>query len=525
MNAAYRLILVDDEDEVRGRIATRIANMASFEIVGTAGNGYDAIDLIETHAPHVVLTDIRMPYIDGIELASIIRRDYPTVKVGFITGYNDFDYAREAIDLQVRTYLMKPLTEQAIAETLEKLRKELDAEYEDLSTRRFIERQYEESVPLLVEQTLSSLLLESGPPSAERLAELERLGVGLSDLAYRLAYTVVERGPELWDVVEFEKTRQAVRLRMENMLNASGIRFFSLFFHDGLIFILAEPEHDASRTLDLTLNQMIQTVERFVGVRIDIGVGNVQTQPRGLRKAYDEARQAADAGRLQDVQRLIYFSDITTDRRQIAHLTSPDRERIEQLLRYDTPQRLREELSQIAERCNHRLLMLETSALLARYASHVGADPLVGSGGDLLETVARLQSIDEFIDWAERFFARLRTTAQESQMDQGERSLERVVSYMRDNYADRNLTMQDVCAHQGISISYLGQLFRRYRNTTFVKFLTSLRMERAKEHLELNSSRIVDVADLCGYRDVYYFSHCFRKYTGESPRQYRDARR
>ena len=86
MNEPYKIILVDDEDEVRGRISSKIMAESGFQVVGTAGNGYDALELIEKFSPQVVLTDIKMPYIDGIELARIIRRDYPTVRIGFITG-------------------------------------------------------------------------------------------------------------------------------------------------------------------------------------------------------------------------------------------------------------------------------------------------------------------------------------------------------------------------------------------------------------------------------------------------------
>ena len=121
MKENYRMILVDDEDDVRGRILSKINEDSGFTVVGKAGNGYDAIDLIEKYKPHVVLTDIKMPFINGIELAKIIRRDYPTTKVAFISGYDEFEYAREAIELNVVSYLMKPVTGEDINSFLARL--------------------------------------------------------------------------------------------------------------------------------------------------------------------------------------------------------------------------------------------------------------------------------------------------------------------------------------------------------------------------------------------------------------------
>lgn len=110
MQDLYKILLVDDEDEIRGRIASLIDQQSGFAVVGKAGNGHDAYELVEEIRPDVVLTDIKMPFVDGIELARMLKRDYPTVKVAFITGYDEFKYAQEAIELDVISYLMKPLT-------------------------------------------------------------------------------------------------------------------------------------------------------------------------------------------------------------------------------------------------------------------------------------------------------------------------------------------------------------------------------------------------------------------------------
>ena len=107
-------------------------------------------------------------------------------------------------------------------------------------------------------------------------------------------------------------------------------------------------------------------------------------------------------------------------------------------------------------------------------------------------------------------------------MTNSQRLLDSAVSYIDTNYQNSEITMDSICDYLGISISYLSLLFKKHKNTTFVKCLTKVRMEYAKEHLKLTEHRIIEIAALCGYKDVYYFSHSFKKYEGVSPKKYRE---
>lgn len=196
MSDLYKIILVDDEDEVRGRISSKISAESGFEVVGTAGNGYDALELIEKYVPHVVLTDIKMPYIDGIELARIIRRDWPTIKIGFITGYDQFDYAREAVQLGACTYLTKPLTQDDISSCLVSLKQDLDTEYTENYNRERIAQRYQQYLPLLVDNWFVSVLASGKAANPDDIAQLRQYGVSLDDSAYIAACIRVERDVE-----------------------------------------------------------------------------------------------------------------------------------------------------------------------------------------------------------------------------------------------------------------------------------------------------------------------------------------
>lgn len=158
MKKDYTIVLVDDEEEVRKRIISKIPQNMGFEIIGQAANGYDAIDLIERLKPDVVITDIRMPYVDGIQLANIIRTEYPKTKIAFISGYDEFAYAKEAIELNVLSYLSKPIAEEEVKHFLHKLKNILDEEYQAVFNQERLDVIYRENLPALIENQFNTLL-------------------------------------------------------------------------------------------------------------------------------------------------------------------------------------------------------------------------------------------------------------------------------------------------------------------------------------------------------------------------------
>ena len=158
MKKDYTIVLVDDEEEVRKRIISKIPTDMGFEIIGQASNGYDAIDLIERLKPDVVITDIRMPFVDGIQLANIIRTEHPKTKIAFISGYDEFAYAKEAIELDVVSYLSKPIAEEEIVHFLNKLKNRLDEEYQAVFNQGRLDDIYKENLPALIENQFNTLL-------------------------------------------------------------------------------------------------------------------------------------------------------------------------------------------------------------------------------------------------------------------------------------------------------------------------------------------------------------------------------
>ena len=160
----YRMILVDDEEEVRKGIIRKIDWEAlGFQVVGDAENGQDALEKIEQLEPDVVMTDIRMPYMDGLTLTSWIRQKYPSVKVLIFSGFDDFEYAQQAIKLNVTEYILKPVNVEELTRILNKVRENLDQEIEQRRDVDLLRESYLSSLPILRELFLNDMVRGNMP--------------------------------------------------------------------------------------------------------------------------------------------------------------------------------------------------------------------------------------------------------------------------------------------------------------------------------------------------------------------------
>ncbi|MBB6481454.1 response regulator transcription factor [Spirochaeta isovalerica] len=526
----YKMILVDDEDEVRGRISSKISEESGFTIVGTAGNGYDALELIEKHNPHVVLSDIKMPFIDGIELATIIKRDFPTIRIAFITGYDEFDYAREAIELKVSGYLTKPLTQNDISHFLKKLKVDLDREFQEKYNLEILKQRYEESIPLVIDNYFSSCLVSSHTGRSEEIENLRQYGISLDDKPYLLSYIKIEKREGSRDIVEYEKLKLSVRSVIKSILERHEYEHYSFMFAEGIIFLVKEKGKFFLRDVDSVFFEMVKMSEKFLDVQINIGISVLHREFSQLYTAWEEADKAIGYSHFLHSGRIVYINQLEKRKLKVLTLGEGDIKEIEHSVKFGSESELRnvvESLKLNALRdsrtiANFRPYIINMMNLIVNFAESIEADLDEVIGQDILEQMLGFSSLEQLFDWFLVTLLKLREKNLSTKMSNSQKLLDKAVQFIHGNYDDPKISMETVCDELGISISYMSLLFKKHKETTFVKYLTGVRIDRAKELLKLTGDRIVEIASKCGFSDVYYFSHCFKKYMGVSPKKYRE---
>ena len=248
-----------------------------------------------------------------------------------------------------------------------------------------------------------------------------------------------------------------------------------------------------------------------------------------LREAYVAARKALADSRFLNTGRIVYLEQLQGESAQPVVMAERDAKRLEYTLRFGSDAELHEAL--MVEQGNnvttgeslrdYRLYTVGFLNMLVNFSAAMGVNLTEANGGDVLETVNSLSGPEAIFSWFESLALRLRELGRRETAANTNALLNNAVAFMSLHFADPDLNMERTCDHVGISVSYLSLLFKR-AGTTFVKQLTEIRLHKAQEILKYTTDRIIDVAEQCGYRDVYYFSHSFKKYKGMSPKKYRE---
>jgi two-component system response regulator YesN len=524
MKELYKVLLVDDEDEIRGRIASMISEDIGFQIVGSASNGYDALELIEKTMPDVVLTDIRMPFIDGIELAKILRTDFPDIKVAFLSGFSEFDYARKAIELNVVSYLMKPVTKPDVLDLFRKLLVLLDKERNMDTSIETLDQSIENNKQIFVEKQLNEYLVLT-EINEDELKKMNLYGYNFEVANYIVGIFEFTQEMDYKKVLESELF---IREYMEkDLTNYQYLIPFSS--SEGLSFVM---KHKALSSIEMenTMNKIVFGLRNYNGVHVRVGLSDVFSDFSYFPSKFKEAAAVLSICRFSDSGDIIFYDTIQDGSTVQAILTSENIKELEYVIRFGSEQDIQSTFDKYIRRSmNHedrhvdfQLYIITSANIILNYALSIGVkiETVVPNG--LLTELLNRNSIEEILTYAKDIILLLRQQNIDKSNSRMSDLSDRMIDFIERSYDDSNLSLERVAQEFNVSVSYLSGLLRKEKNTTFSKYLIKKRIEKAKELLRLTNLKIVEVAKKVGYNDVYYFSHSFKKNTSMSPKEFRE---
>jgi len=531
----YKFLVVDDELIIRDALTNHIPwEDLGFTFCGACADGNAALDKIEQEAPDVVMTDICMPFLDGIALTELITERYPMTKVILLTGYDDFEYAQAAVKLKVYDFLLKPITPRELRKVLLSVKEKLDEEYKSRKDIESLKTQLNESLPILRERILNMLL--TGTQRKEELGNrLTYLGLSfpLNGFFYLVMAIAIDSRAE---DEEYELNLLAAKNGVEKILSSE---FKSISFQDGgdRLIVLAWHERQDMIFRDslLEAEEINRKLPAYLTASVTLGIGEPVPDVSLIPRSYSDAMKALSFGTIQGGGRIVTYRELigkTNDARKVPlnwgklianALRSSSRDEvfshIDNLIAS-----YREGYFSVEE--YHVSLQMTLAAILQAVEDFdIPQHDIIPAGTDPFSEVRSKTSLEEVREWFISICGRIMDSLKTRQEDFSKAKIREAKAYIETQFSDPSLSLQTVCKELSISTSYFSLIFKKYLKKTFVEYLTETRVEKAKEFLRNTNMKTYDIARSIGYRDAHYFSLIFRKATGEPPTAYRTKSR
>ncbi len=542
----YRIILVDDEEEVRKSIIKKIGwNAAGFQVVGDAENGEEALERVEALEPDVILTDIRMPYMDGLTLAEKVRQRYPSTKIVIFSGYDDFEYAKQAIKLNVTEYILKPVNVEELTAILKKIKANLDEEIEQKRDVSRLRENYRKSLPILREQFLNDLI-------SRRIPE-ELIPARLKE------YDIPIGGAKKWVVsaidIEPESGNEGANLPLhqeKDLIPISVMQIveeklkdycrFALFTSTlalgaALVVIAAIDEDNSQTGLIDVLGDICKETRKILEVSITIGVGH---RCMSLGEVSLSCKSAVDALGYKAIVgsgSTIYINDVEPVNGGKLQFDSRDESELIAAVKFGPVEKIESSVRQIVDRMSdakvhfrqYQAYMLSVSNCMVQLIQQYDLDmaQMIGEGrdyGDTFTVIPQMQKKEDFGRWLLPIALRMNQAMNQERDNTMKQVIKEAKQYIMDNYQDPDLSVEKICRHLHMSPAYFSTMFKKETGQAYIAYLTEVRLDKAVELLNKTDDKTYVIAAKVGYQEQNYFSYVFKKRFGISPTKFRGTK-
>jgi two-component system, response regulator YesN len=531
----YKIMIVDDEAVVREGIRNNIPWLElGFVLVGVYENGFEAIEAIETLQPEVVLTDICMPFVDGIELTRFIANNFPCTKVILLTGFDEFEYAQQAVKLRAYDFLLKPITANELRKILNKVKTDLDTEKESIENVNKLKSQLNESLPLLKERFLNRLVSGQIPKNLDE--KLEYYNIAIPGEFYLVIAIDIDDDNEL-KIYYPDADEELLYLAISNIcMDSLGKENEGAVFqnNDNKTILLLSGQ--SSETLNVTATRLSeeirQTVEKYLKFTITVGIGKICVSLHELYLSHKSAILALNYRFLLGKNHVINISDMGETAQSRKPYNSEGQRKLISVLRCGVESHIDEIITNIIHSMEDAYISLERCQvqiqsiviLIINVLNDLGIDEtdVFGPGINLVTEVYQFKTLDQFEIWLKELCKKVAAFITGRRNNFYKIYALKAEEYIKEHYQDEDISLVSICKHLQLSTSYFSQIFKTHTKETFIEYVTRIRVEKAMELIKSTGLKTYEIANQVGYVDSHYFSMIFKKAVGLTPTEYRE---
>jgi len=521
----YSVFLVDDEPIVLEGIRSKIDwESSGFTFAGEATDGEIALSMIHELKPDILITDIKMPFMDGLQLAAAIKKTQPWIKIIILSGHDEFDYAKKAISIGIEDYLLKPFTSEEVVAALKKAAVQIDKERTQLSDISKMREALKSRDTLLKKEFLNNLVHGSADMN-NVMGKCQELGIDLISRYYKILITRISSKSE-------NAENQEAACSLLNSYSSTWEQTLSFFHHKNSLICICKGL--AQNELEENVYRVAESIEHIVTQNPDCSVitaiGKTVEHLSSISESYADAKKIIEVSNFNNQTRIISSDDIQMDDTGLLELKEKDPmvERLKYAVKNDISVIIEESLNLINS--NPGQFQFFASYLLADLIFAVSKliENLGGNIKEIKPEILQRSFIDSAVQNESHFIKELEsilTFALEYRDSKITGKYGDVIlkakKYIDENYADQNTTLTTVAEVVCLSPNHFSTIFSQECKTTFIEYLTDVRIENAKRLMKETDMKGYDIAYECGFSDPHYFSYIFKKNTGLSPREFR----
>lgn len=531
-----KIFLVEDEVVIRNAIKNSIDwGKEGYEFVGEAGDGELAYPKIMKEKPDILITDIRMPFMDGLELSKIVKKELPEIKILILSGFNDFEYAKEAIRIGVTDYLLKPISSAKLLEALAGVAGEIKKEQEEKALKEHYQNEMRENV----EQekfAFFTRMITGQVGMSEAIEYGKKYEMDLSAQAYTVFLFKVAMNLNEY---ESEEEAESVFARIDQI--AQRIKQVYSFWRgaEGWAFlILGEDEEEVRQKRETLTENLEELMRKYPKVEYFGGTGSTVLRMRMLPEAYKDAmivfsnrfayesRQIIDMDMWKKIQEKGRLDAQNLDimkknREMIEHfLTNGTQEEVESFLDAYFQENPKENLKSEIMR---QYVTIDSYITANSFMEKIGIEETLRQeeGKRLEESLQKIVSASGVRIYLQEMIQRVLELRDAMSGQRYSDIMETAKKYIAEQYMTETISLNTVSAKVNMSPSYFSAVFSREVGKTFVEYLTETRMRKAKELLMCSPMKTSEIGFEVGYKDPHYFSYIFKKTQGCSPKEYK----
>lgn len=543
-----KIFLAEDEVVVRETIKRMIPwEELGFELVGEAADGEMALPLLIRQQPDLLITDIKMPFMDGLTLARLAKKEIPGLKVVILSGYDDFNYAKQAIGIGVEDYLLKPITKNALIERLSEIR----SRYEHEKTQKEYYEKFQREMQAYEKNSSRDFfeaLVGGSMDMMEVYKRAEKLGLDIVAEAYNVLIFTMNCDEDFSGQRDEYSSWEAESLELlENFFagHSSAMLFRSNIFSYGVL--LKGQRETIEENTRACVDEIRKVLSRQDGRREwFLAVGQSVDRLSQIQKSYHTASRAFSQRYLYD-ENILYYDEMETMEHPGGQAETEDNAYLQKVdvnalnpailqkflsngLQEETENFVKDYFYAIGQEPMESLVFRNYVILNVRFSvisfiKGLGCDTNEMESADTEEVLAESgKNMESAIAYAKKMISQAIEIRDQNSGNKNRSILKTAVDFIDSHYMDEEISLNTVANVANVSSNHFSALFSQNMGQTFIEYLTTLRMNKAKELLRCTGMRSSEIAGEIGYKDAHYFSYLFKKTQGMTPSDYRKAR-